>query len=227
VTQEDSVVVDLGAGDGTILDIVHAYSPRASLISIELSVEHLQTLQHKGYNPIQATASFVPIRNDVATSVLFLDVIEHLEEPSTALTDIHRILGRRAKCVITTPNKFGVYEYKELVYVGLPRYARDFLNTMKGKPRSYHPYHVRLYTLSELRKTVEMHSLEFLGAATIGFCVPFLGNLKTLADLLSVDLFSSRFLIHLLEAMERRLWVINFLIVLVCASSDDASNRTN
>lgn len=62
VTREDSVVVDLGAGDGTILDIAHAYSPKAHLMPIELSVEHCQSLQGKGYNPIPADASYIPLR---------------------------------------------------------------------------------------------------------------------------------------------------------------------
>jgi hypothetical protein len=60
VIQEDSVAADLGACNGTILDIIHAYYPRASLLSI--AVDHLQTLQ--------AGASFIPVRNDIATNVL-------------------------------------------------------------------------------------------------------------------------------------------------------------
>ena len=213
--QRSSTLLDLGAGDGPILDITGDLSAKELFsIGLDLSRDHCITSREKGYNPILSDIEYVPIRSEVAEVVFFLDVIEHLHDSSNVLPEILRILKPCGKCLVSTPNKFGIYEYKELVYVGLHLF--DIINSMRGRPRSYFPYHIKLNSLKELLDILESYSLHIEYLKTIGFCFPFLGNIKLFAQLFSVDIFEPKMLKRLLEILERKFPVFNFVIILSC-----------
>jgi len=208
------LILDLGAGDGTILDLANNVSTKLFPVGLELSKDHCITLREKGYNPIISDVEYIPIRSEVAEVVFFLDVIEHLRSPSRVLPDIFRILKNGGNCLISTPNKFGIYEYKELVYVG--SHSIDIINMIRGRSRSNFPYHIKLYSLKELLNILESYGFHREYVTTVGFCLPFLGNIKFFAQLLSVDVFKSNMLKKVLQMLERKIQVLNFLIILLC-----------
>jgi ubiquinone/menaquinone biosynthesis C-methylase UbiE len=212
-----SLILDVGAGKGIVLDLASTISTRLWVVSLEISKDCCIVLREKGYNPIISDVEHMPIKSEAVDVVLFLDVIEHLYSPDKVLPDIFRILKTDGNCLISTPNKFGIYEYKELVYAGA--HLIDIVNTLRGRPRTYFPYHVRLYGLKGLLGILKRYDFHEKCVLTIGSCLPFLGNVEFLAQKVSVDIFRSNVLEKILKVLERRMALFNYLIILLCEKS--------
>ena len=90
-------------------------------------------------------------------------------------------------------------------------HLKDTLNSLRGKPRSYFPYHVNLYSKKEILETLANHGFLIEDVSTMGFCLPFLGNVN-----LIFKIYKSERFLKLLEYFERRIEFLNFLIVLRC-----------
>jgi 2-polyprenyl-3-methyl-5-hydroxy-6-metoxy-1,4-benzoquinol methylase len=140
--------------------------------------------------------------------VFLLDVIEHFCD-AKVLGEINRILKKNGMLLLSTPNKYGIYEYKEWVYFGM--YLRDTLNSIRGKPRSYFPYHINLYSKNDILETVKAYGFNIEDAKTMGFCLPFLGNVNLLTRI-----YNSKNFCAILEYFEKRVEFLNFLIILKC-----------
>ncbi|MDW8063083.1 MAG: class I SAM-dependent methyltransferase [Candidatus Caldarchaeum sp.] len=61
---------------------------------------------------VVASAEFLPFRTGCFDRVVMMDVIEHVEEVSSALKECHRILSEDGMLLIVTPNRngFGLYD---------------------------------------------------------------------------------------------------------------------
>jgi predicted SAM-dependent methyltransferase len=57
-------------------------------------------------NFVRSDAHLLPFTNECFRKIYLYEVIEHLENPTTSLGEIHRTLKTEGKVVITTPNLF-------------------------------------------------------------------------------------------------------------------------
>jgi SAM-dependent methyltransferase len=55
---------------------------------------------------VRSDAHFLPFMNESFRQVCLFEVIEHLENPTASLKEIHRTLKPEGKVIITTPNLF-------------------------------------------------------------------------------------------------------------------------
>ena len=208
VDEKPDKIADLGAGEGIFLDIAKSFDQNIVTVGLDIASEHCKMLNEKGHYSICADAENLPIKDNSLDAVFLLDVIEHFYDASV-LDEINRILKVGGVLLLSTPNKYGTYEYKEWVYFGM--HLKDTLNSLRGKPRSYFPYHVNLYSKKEIVETLEMRGFSVEGISTMGFCLPFFGNINFIFNVYK----SERFL-KVLEYLERQIEFLNFLIVLKC-----------
>lgn len=97
-----STVVDVGCAKGSI--VVELQRTTAwRMIGIDVSVDALGQVP-AGVPRSCASADRLPLRTGGADAALFLDVIEHLESPLTALTELRRVVRAGGMLVVTTPN---------------------------------------------------------------------------------------------------------------------------
>lgn len=116
--------------------------------------------------------------------------------------------------LLSTPNKFGIYEHKQLVYAeDLCQNPWDIGNALKGKPRNYAPYHVRLYSKKELTQFLQGHGFLILESTTVGFCFPFLGNVNTFFSVFKKYYVLEERIRRWLEIFEKKLEIFNWLII--------------
>jgi SAM-dependent methyltransferase len=138
------VVLDVGSGAGGIAE---TYARERHVIAVEheqdLALEvaerRLPTL-----SVCRGDAHELPMADDSVDGVTALEVLEHVEDPDRALTEIHRVLKPGGALCVAVPTS-----YTERIYKNLhPRYMSNAT-------------HVRVF-----RKSALLRRLERLGFAT-------------------------------------------------------------
>jgi ubiquinone/menaquinone biosynthesis C-methylase UbiE len=203
-----SNVLDIGAGNGIFLDIVKEFNKKIITLGLDMSPEHVKTLRKKGHISIHADAEKIPLENESVDMIFLFSVIEHFYD-SKVLNEIKRVLKPDGILLLETPNKYGIYEYKELVYFGVN--FKDIFNSLRGKPRNYFPYHVNLYSKNEIIKTVKNYDFIIENIETRGFCLPFFGNVNYL-----FNIYNNNFFLKSLNYFEKKIDYLNFNIFLKC-----------
>ena len=216
VKKSPKTLIDLGCGEGVFLDFAGKFNQQCLKIGVDLTQKNCKITKQK-HTAICGDVEFPPLKSNSVEVVFLLDVIEHLLELNV-LSEINRILKDDGDLLLTTPNKLGVYEHKQLVCgESLCQNPRDAWNSLMGKPRTYAPYHVRLYTCKSIIRALQDHGFIILESTTEGFCFPLLGTICNIFFAIKREslfryLFNKR-ITKLLEVFERNLRFFNFLII--------------
>lgn len=119
----DTVLLDVGCGAGSFLDLVKGFCK--TTIGIEPAPSLREAIAKKGHEAFPYCHEVPDIwkgRVDVAVS---FSVIEHLEDPLSFLKDIRRLLKSGGRLLLSTPNR------KDWLLELLPdEYARFFYRTV-------------------------------------------------------------------------------------------------
>jgi ubiquinone/menaquinone biosynthesis C-methylase UbiE len=94
-------VCDIGCGDGCIAS--QAKRTTAKLKALDISHTRAKRAKARGIDAVCADAMSVPFKDSVFDRVICSEVVEHLGDPQPALREIHRILKRDGKVVLTVP----------------------------------------------------------------------------------------------------------------------------
>jgi SAM-dependent methyltransferase len=149
-------ILDLGCGEGLTLEKIRARFPSAHLRGLDVLPENIAICRQ--FN-LPVEAGDVYDLNRVADAsqdaVLFIEVIEHLDRPERALSEIHRILKPGGKLVVVFPN--------DRIF----KWAR--CATGRFKEAAFDPGHVRQWTPSALRKTLSAQGFNVIQARALPF----------------------------------------------------------
>jgi len=96
-------VLDIGAGIGEFLDCY------PDSIGIDRDYAAVAYCHARGVRCIQADAYLLPFRSDSFDGVLLNNVLEHLECPADALSEIMRVLKKGGRLMIEIPGKKGFH----------------------------------------------------------------------------------------------------------------------
>lgn len=136
-------ILDIGSGDGTVLNFLHHEYPKVKCRGIDISDKAVD-LATKNYPDLQFYVSdisknYPKIKSDL---VICLDVIEHIVNDDLVLENIRR---------------------------GAKRYF--ILSTILGRMRNYEKVggHVRNYNYDEILSRVENHDFKIMKAVRWGF----------------------------------------------------------
>lgn len=128
-------ILDAGCGEGYGLAIVHAAGARG-VIGVEVdpvTADHARARYgHDGIaevDVVEADLGDLPLVDDTLDAAVCLQVIEHLQEPAIALSELHRVVRSGGLVVVSTPNR---------------------LTFTPGGGAAVNPFHVREYTATEL-----------------------------------------------------------------------------
>lgn len=81
---KEKKVLDVGAGDGLITNLIGA-------VGIEYEVEGVRLAVEKGVNVIQGDAYALPFEDNSFEAVTMIDVLEHFDTPQKALQEARRV----------------------------------------------------------------------------------------------------------------------------------------
>jgi 2-polyprenyl-3-methyl-5-hydroxy-6-metoxy-1,4-benzoquinol methylase len=121
------VILDLGSGEGGTSKV---FSMNNKVLSIDLSMYRLKRQDNYQINllKINADALVLPIKEKFIDIIIIQDVVEHLHNHKTLLTELKRVLKKDGIIYLSTPNKKSV-----LNIISDPHWGLPFLSLFKRK----------------------------------------------------------------------------------------------
>ncbi len=121
-------VIDMACGEGYGSDVLAAQA--ASVIGVDANPEAHEHARLRYTNPnLRFARDLVETFSEPADAVVFLQTIEHLEDPGATLEHFRSLVGERGTVFVSTPNVLTL--------------------APAGAPRSDNPWHVHEYRSSE------------------------------------------------------------------------------
>ncbi len=97
-------VLDVGCGTGVLLEELSSRAPRASLAGVDLSEEMLEVARRRLGAAIElrlAPAEVLPFADATLDVVVSTNVFHYIRHPRSALCEMHRVLKRGGRVLIT------------------------------------------------------------------------------------------------------------------------------
>lgn len=134
------LILDVGCGEGITLERLVREPGERRLLGVDRSDENCQICSRHSLPMIGGSVFDLGIRSRSVDACLFLEVIEHLDEPEAALRELARVLKVGGRLVILFPN--------DLVF------ALARLATGKWREALYDPGHVKQWTPRAMRRAL-------------------------------------------------------------------------
>jgi len=104
VRSTDWKIVDLGCGEGITLEKLHRLFPNRDVLGIDVLAENVDICRSHDCKVEKGDVYNLQLPSRSIDFVLFMEVIEHLDQPEVAIQEIKRILAPDGRLVIVIPN---------------------------------------------------------------------------------------------------------------------------
>jgi ubiquinone/menaquinone biosynthesis C-methylase UbiE len=138
VLDKDRKILDIGCGEGITLEKVAQMPTRKLTLGIDLSEENVTICSSFGLPVIYGSAYCLPFRENYFDVCLMLESVEHMDQPTQAIMEAHRVLKPGGKLVVVTPHD--------------RNFLVSRLMTLKVKEAFYDPGHLKVWHPKELKK---------------------------------------------------------------------------
>jgi methionine biosynthesis protein MetW len=168
-------VLDIGCGDGTLLQVLKTMFPRVELYGCDISKEGLQRARKRGiHTKIVDVNKGISYKDNSFDAIISHEVIEHVLDPDFFLQESRRVLKKDGMLILTTPNLAAWYN-RILFIFGVPPISMELstkdrtvgLRFMKHLTQNTQPVgHIRVFTkhaLLDLLERAEFHSVTVIG----------------------------------------------------------------
>jgi SAM-dependent methyltransferase len=135
---EDKVVLDIGCGEGITLEKLAKDRYSKTPIGIDLSPENAAICKSFGLPVVYGSAYDLPFFREYFDVCLMMESIEHMDDPSRAVREAHRVLQYGGRLIAITPHD--------------RNFLLSRLATMKIKEAFYDPGHLRLWRPRDLHE---------------------------------------------------------------------------
>lgn len=98
--REDHIVLDFGAGTGTISELVHDVAHPARILCVEIDPDNVAELRGKGFDVVEDLGACATGSVDV---VISSNVLEHVEDDLAVLRKLHACLRPGGRAVFWVP----------------------------------------------------------------------------------------------------------------------------
>lgn len=170
-------VLDVGCGRGFYLTALANYSFIDEICGIDIKTTYLAVARKnnrdKRVHMLPASIYELPYEDSSFDFIICSEVLEHLENDSKALQEIHRVLKKNGTLVITVPNRNFPFLWDPLNWL-LMRLVNTHINKDIWWLAGIWADHERLYTVDEIKQKVQRMKFSIKHIATIvKFCWPF------------------------------------------------------
>jgi cyclopropane fatty-acyl-phospholipid synthase-like methyltransferase len=170
-----SRILDFGCGDGQIAEMI---SKQNEVIGLEYSRTASKKARERGIKVIISRKPRTPFPNERFDTVLAIEVIEHLVDTGTFFNECNRILSKKGRLLITTPNLACLANRFRLLFGKTPNFMESEFNEKKGLAG-----HLRIFTIDMLKELAEEHGFRLINHKTTAIyfpssrtVIPFFGN---------------------------------------------------
>ncbi len=154
-------LLDLGCGIGLTLSIIAQKFPNSIGCDVDnqamKATKEIFTEVGVDIPLIVYNGKKLPFKSNTFDIVTFIEVIEHVDNPSGVLREINRVLKKDGILHITTANKWWPYEphFKLLMLSYLPEKWADIYVRLSGRGKGYHG--IKLPSYGEFRKMLSAY----------------------------------------------------------------------
>lgn len=170
-------VLDVGCGRGFYEIAISTIYPGHMVVGVDLNEGYLtvarKTVRSNSISFIKADATELPFPDNSFDRVICSEVLEHVKDDCAVLSEIHRVVKKKGKVLISVPNKHYPFLWDPLNFI-LERLFKKHIPSNIWWLAGIWADHVRLYDEKELLlKTQNAQlSIETLWKST-QFCFPF------------------------------------------------------
>jgi SAM-dependent methyltransferase len=107
--EEDTRILDVGAGGGGAATIMHGLL-NADVYCVDIAHQNVETCRSLGFPAyaVDVENEPLPFVDSFFDAVVFLEVIEHLFDPYVALSEIRRVLKPTGRLIVSTHNALNI-----------------------------------------------------------------------------------------------------------------------
>jgi ubiquinone/menaquinone biosynthesis C-methylase UbiE len=153
--KEEKQIVDIGCGEGILMDKILQKFPEKTILGIDASSENIEICKAHNLNVYYGNVYELPLDNEFVDCVLFIEVIEHIYNPELAIEEIRRILKKGGKLILLFPHD-SVFKLARLI-------------TFKFEEAFYNAGHVAQWTLKEIGRLLESSGFRIVSKKNIPF----------------------------------------------------------
>lgn len=153
--ERNSIILDIGCGIGLFLQKLNVTIDNALIVGIDVNMYALDYAHEivPSAHLIRAAADKLPFLKKKFNAIFALDLLEHLENPSDFLKEIHRVLSDSGSLILSTPDRYSIYLGREKNKV---EQAVFNVSRILGFAK-IDPTHIKEFTLYELSKLLRMN----------------------------------------------------------------------
>ena len=122
--QKDSPIIDIGCGVGSNLRLLKSMDFNAIGIDVEIYSLSLAQKRFSELIFINGDLLRLPIKSNAIGVVIATDILEHLNEDTMGMREIHRILVQGGKAIITIPAFKSLWGIQDIVGMHKRRYSK-------------------------------------------------------------------------------------------------------
>ncbi len=157
IPEDTKSIMDLGCGEGILLEKLTNHFPNASIMGVDFIPENIEICKKIGLNAVIGDLYNLDFPDNSWDTVLLIEVIEHLENPDSAINELFRVLKPGGTLVILFPNDFIFFVSRLL--------------TLKFKQLTYDPGHVKQWTHFGIRNILSSKKFEKIKSISIPFLI--------------------------------------------------------
>jgi ubiquinone/menaquinone biosynthesis C-methylase UbiE len=98
------IVLEIGCGGGALLSEIKRRGATAIGVDISINQVKYANKQLRNVDVIVCDAAYLPFRNNHFTQCFAIEVLEHVQNPSAVMNEIHRVLENNSELIIVVPN---------------------------------------------------------------------------------------------------------------------------
>ncbi|MFZ3301098.1 MAG: methyltransferase domain-containing protein [Microgenomates group bacterium] len=118
-------ILDVGCGTGETLTFVNKIYPNSDLYGIDNSDMAIKYAKSRGHKKIyKRVADKLKFQSNFFDYILFLDVLEHIEDDQKAINEAKRVLKKGGKIIITSPALSFIWSEHDTMQGHYRRYTR-------------------------------------------------------------------------------------------------------
>ncbi|MFC1454936.1 class I SAM-dependent methyltransferase [Candidatus Undinarchaeota archaeon] len=156
--------LDIGcaATNGEITNYISSFAKKTTGIDIDgEGIKKAITHQKKNATFVIANIEKLPFKDNSFDIISCTEVIEHVQNPGVAASEMNRVVAKNGAIYLTTPNYFWFIEphYMLPFYHFLPNYFRSSYAKLTGRDMETFS-EVRLFTYGKLKKLLEKNNFK-------------------------------------------------------------------
>jgi len=153
--KDEKIILDIGCGEGITLQRLIETFPNKNPFGLDLSFENALICRKFGLSIFTCSVDYISIPDNSIDCCLLLEVIEHLERPGQAISEIHRVLKRHGLLLLIFPNDI-VFKIARIV-------------TLKFREAFYNPGHIKQWTPRLMKKLLKKKGFDIMKLQNIPF----------------------------------------------------------